>query len=255
MATNGKPNGKAKEHAPEKRGSAEPLPGRCGAKVRGGEPGDPPRYCTKAPVTGRKRCKLHGGKSLRGVEAPGFKHGRHSAYIPQRYLAVVEASLADPDLMSVRQDFALAEARTAELLQGIEQGSSLEGARASFDTWSAVVSLLPKELRDHPAIATHREALRGALTAAKSEQTAWREIRNNQRVRARLVEVERRRQEQLGNMMPSEQVLTLMARLAVIVQRYVEDPKDRQSVAEEIMAIGAGPVAAAPDEPGPHGAM
>lgn len=46
----------------------------CGAKTRNRKP------CQKAPVSGRKRCHLHGGKQPRGLDSPNFKHGLYSKY-------------------------------------------------------------------------------------------------------------------------------------------------------------------------------
>jgi len=41
----------------------------CGAKTRRGTP------CQSPPAKGKKRCRLHGGASLAGIESPSFKHG------------------------------------------------------------------------------------------------------------------------------------------------------------------------------------
>ena len=50
---------------------------RCGAKTRSGAP------CKSAPVTGRRRCRMHGGAPGSGAPSGSrngnFKHGRYSA--------------------------------------------------------------------------------------------------------------------------------------------------------------------------------
>jgi hypothetical protein len=47
---------------------------RCGAKTRSGAP------CKSSPVTGRRRCRMHGGAdgsgAPRGSRNGNFKHGR-----------------------------------------------------------------------------------------------------------------------------------------------------------------------------------
>lgn len=55
---------------PEKeRGSAEPMPGRCGAHLRGT---DPARYCLLFPTPGGNRCKrFHGGAAPQVQAAAG----------------------------------------------------------------------------------------------------------------------------------------------------------------------------------------
>lgn len=42
----------------------------CGAKTRSGLP------CKKPPLSGRARCRLHGGASLSGENHWNFRHGR-----------------------------------------------------------------------------------------------------------------------------------------------------------------------------------
>lgn len=50
---------------------------RCGAKTRSGAP------CKSAPVTGRRRCRMHGGAHGSGAPSGSrngnFKHGRYTA--------------------------------------------------------------------------------------------------------------------------------------------------------------------------------
>ena len=49
---------------------------RCGARTRSGEP------CKSAPVTGRRRCRMHGGAdgsgAPTGARNGNFRHGRHT---------------------------------------------------------------------------------------------------------------------------------------------------------------------------------
>lgn len=44
--------------------SAEPMPGRCGAKAHGG-------FCTQRPLAGIDRCRMHAGMSLAKAKAKG----------------------------------------------------------------------------------------------------------------------------------------------------------------------------------------
>jgi len=51
-----------------------PYVGNCGARTRSGE------TCLRLPAPMRRRCNLHGGKSLRGHMHPRFKHGLYSQH-------------------------------------------------------------------------------------------------------------------------------------------------------------------------------
>jgi hypothetical protein len=46
---------------------------RCGARTRAGTP-------CKGLAMMNGRCRLHGGRSLRGIAHPNYKHGRRSKY-------------------------------------------------------------------------------------------------------------------------------------------------------------------------------
>jgi hypothetical protein len=52
---------------------------RCGAKTRSGAP------CKSAPVTGRRRCRMHGGAdgsgAPRGTKNGNYKHGRYTGEV------------------------------------------------------------------------------------------------------------------------------------------------------------------------------
>ncbi len=44
----------------------------CNARTRSGG------RCKNAPIYPAGRCRLHGGKSLRGLASPRYKHGKYS---------------------------------------------------------------------------------------------------------------------------------------------------------------------------------
>lgn len=50
-----------------------PVDRQCGAKNRRGEP------CRKWTMSGRTRCRNHGGASLTGTAHPNYQHGWHSS--------------------------------------------------------------------------------------------------------------------------------------------------------------------------------
>jgi hypothetical protein len=64
-------------HPPETETVSQVL--RCGAKTRSGAP------CKSAPVTGRRRCRMHGGADGSGAptgERNGnYKHGKYTKHV------------------------------------------------------------------------------------------------------------------------------------------------------------------------------
>lgn len=61
---------------------AEPLTGRqyCRAKTRAGTPCRQPTGRSTDHVD-QGRCKLHGGRSLRGRSHPNFRGGRYASHL------------------------------------------------------------------------------------------------------------------------------------------------------------------------------
>ena len=90
----------------------------CGAKTRDGDP------CRAWPLKGHTRCRMHGGRSLRGPAHPAFRSGRYSKVLPSRLLAQYRAAEKDPELTSLRGELALVDARLADLLTRVDSGES-----------------------------------------------------------------------------------------------------------------------------------
>jgi hypothetical protein len=106
-------------------GYKPPKAAKCGAKTRSGG------RC-KQPGTGAGgRCKFHGGATPVGPASPHFKTGRYSRLlkdikgIGNHY----ERALTDPDLLTLREEIALVDARLGQLLEKVAHG----GTRASID--------------------------------------------------------------------------------------------------------------------------
>src|SRR5918992_3542816 len=80
--------------------------------------------CRKAAVVGREVCSMHGGKSLVGPAVNTYRSGRHSRYLPVRMAAKYQEAEHDPELLSLRDQIALVDARLADLLARVDTGES-----------------------------------------------------------------------------------------------------------------------------------
>ncbi len=88
---------------------------RCGAKTRSGTP------CRTFPMA-NGRCRLHGGKSLKGIASPRFKTGKYSKYLPEKVRTHYQETIVDKDLISLRDEIALNDAHLIELLGSMKSG-------------------------------------------------------------------------------------------------------------------------------------
>ena len=174
--------------------------------------------CRRRPVTGRTRCKRHGGATPRGAESPHFRHGRYSRHVPTAVLARLREASADPAWLTLRQEIALVDARTCELLETLPAGSTAEWMRRLRETWQAFTTAA------NPADV---QALRLALadlveTGARADET-WQAICRSIDHRRRLVDAEMRRQVALQQVVTLEQVVTVFEAMRVSVQQHVTD--------------------------------
>jgi len=77
--------------------------------------------CRKHSSKGLNVCSMHGGKSLRGVDSPRFKTGRHSRYLPANMVEKYEQALADEELMRLNDEIALVDALLQNQLEYLNQ--------------------------------------------------------------------------------------------------------------------------------------
>jgi hypothetical protein len=164
---------------------------------------------------------MHGGKSLAGIASPTFKTGRYSKHLPARLAERYQHAANDPELLALREDVALVDARLEDLLSRVDTGEAgvlWREARKAYH-----------ELRE--ANATHdvkkaSEAFASLgqwLEKGAGDYAAWDEINRVLEQRRRLVESERKRLIEMEQVITSEQAMVLIAALTESVRRHVTD--------------------------------
>lgn len=110
-------------------GSQEPLPGRCGAKLRlSDKKYGHNRYCTKSPMRGKKRCERHGGTTPAGLASPHHKGKGLSKLMPTGLGARYDAAVRDPKLLDARKEAARMDALLEEAWDDLLNGVSHDTA-------------------------------------------------------------------------------------------------------------------------------
>jgi hypothetical protein len=87
--------------------------------------------CRKPPTPGHGVCHMHGSKTPRGFGLPQTKTGKYSKVLPLRLSARYNEALTNQDLLSLREDIAVTEARLTDLLSRVDSGESGQ-------TWEAL---------------------------------------------------------------------------------------------------------------------
>jgi hypothetical protein len=191
--------------------------------------------CKAWAVGGSTVCRMHGGKSPRGVASPHFTHGRFSKSIPARLAGSYEEVLADPRRLELDNELAVIVARNEEMLAGLYSGASdrlwlrMRAAKRAMEA--------AQDAGDHDAAAKHERRILQMIEHGGNDGERWAEIMANFDQQRRLAESERRRRIEDHQMATTEEVMALMAALVAIITRHVKDERVRRAIGLDIDAL------------------
>jgi hypothetical protein len=206
---------------------------RCGATTRAGTP------CQQPAVSGRERCRMHGGTQAIGFANQNFKHGLFSKYLPARLLPVFRAAKKNEDRLVLDEKLALLDARIADLLTRVDTGESGAlwlRARRTFTAFKRAqadrdVDTARLLLDEHDAI----------LSAGATDTAAWIDLRATIADYRRLVAVESKRRTDEATAITVEQMLAVVATMTEIVRRHVEDRAALAAIAADVYRLLGAP--------------
>jgi hypothetical protein len=183
--------------------------------------------CGAIAVTGKTKCRLHGGRSLSGMAAGGFKTGRYSKALPAQLAARYEEARASPRLLSLSDDIALAEAHLAALLEQVEQGAAgttWQELRTTLDAFEGALAVGNLDGMQAQFATLQRLVQQGGQTAA-----AWQEIRRVWETRCKLVQTEVKTLQGMQQMVSTQQLMLYLGAITAAVTEAVKRHADTAS--------------------------
>lgn len=224
------------QRAPAKGGDrcnlhrGKPAGGRptCGAKTRKGTP-------CKNPPMANGRCRFHGGKSLGGIAHPNFKHGRYSKYLDGALLDAYATGLGDPQLLSLRDNIVLVDARIGQILQGMPGSDVWEGLQAAKEAMSTA-----RASKDWDAMASAMIELEELIEQGAAAGVAWTEFVGLSEQRRRLSESERKRCVEMRFLVAVDQVVLRMSALIEYLRQRVHDRALLNDILAETRRVFSG---------------
>jgi hypothetical protein len=162
---------------------------------------------------------MHGGKTPSGYGLPQTKTGRYSKVLPLRLAAMYEEALAHPDLMSVRDDVAVCEARLAELLTRIDTGESAQRWRDLRQALTEMSDALAAD--DGPTMLRHCATLHLLVRQGGDEYQAWQEIQRLWDTRCKLTSTEQKTLVAAQQMISTQQLMVMMGVVTDAIKRAV----------------------------------
>lgn len=198
----------------------------CGAKTRSGKP------CTNPPMHGRTRCRMHGGATPIGIAAPSYKHGRYSTSIPARLAATYETGLDDPQLLELREEIALIDARLAEVLReidGLGDSAKWADAKKAWITYQYAPNVTLK--------AKAQADLEFLIDQGANQHAAWAALQNLIEQRRKLVESEHKRLVQAQQTISAEQAMALVGGLLGIMKQHIHDRATLSAIQTDVARL------------------
>ncbi|HEX2277649.1 MAG TPA: hypothetical protein VHN13_11055, partial [Candidatus Tectomicrobia bacterium] len=172
-----------------------------------------------------------------------YRTGRYSAYVPERLRERYETAEDDAELLSLRSELALTDARLMDLLARVNTGESgqlwadlrrahreFKGAKRGRDV-----------ARMHTTLAQMEQCIEGAV----DDHRAWTEIGELIEQRLRLAESEAKRMASLHQMMTKEEALLMAHQVIDIMTRHVTDKQVLSAVIVDMQRL-VGPAHALP---------
>jgi hypothetical protein len=186
----------------------------------------------KSPAMANGRCRMHGGKTPVGVGLPQTRTGRYSKHLPLRLAECYQEAIADPELLSVREDVALLDSRLNDVMASASNQESGELWNSLKEARRAYVGASGKDAEEkrRDAIST----ILWLIDEGYQEWQSWKDIRFMLQERKQLVESERKRLVDMQQMITAERAMLLVAAISDIVMKNVEDIHVRNRIAADI---------------------
>lgn len=197
---------------------------RCSARSKAtGE------QCSNHAVNGSDKCRMHGGKSLRGVRSRVLKSGKYSKVLPDRLLARYAEAGNDPELLSCREELKVLDARLSDVLRRVDTGEAGElwsKAKVSFNNFKEALAQ-----KDSDQMAIAMREFNDILNKGHTDWLAWREVTNLIAQREKIAASEQKRIINAKQFVTMEQHALLMGAVYQSVKEVVSDQ-------EQLRAIG-----------------
>lgn len=206
---------------------------RCTARIMDKITGKK-RQCKAYAVNGTTKCHNHGGRSLRGIAHPNYKHGRYVKGEKQGAFAdAYRAAMADTNSLKLHDEIAVLRARAFMLVD-----RAIENDPDTPDQWDKLSGFVAdmkhaQAKGDAGALNNALNGIRDLVTGEDDSNATWNEVYNVIDRIGRLTTRERQRQIAYQSMVSVERAMEVFQGLLGIVRRHVTDAATLQKIATE----------------------
>jgi hypothetical protein len=180
-------------------------------------------------------CRVHGGKTPRGILSANTKHGRYSKDLPTRLAARFKDAIDDPELGTLKSEIALLDTRIGEMLSSVDTEQYGDIWKQTHDGFHRLKAAINS--KDGNMMASALNDMDAAIKRGYSDMSTWDSIIKVIEQRRKLTDSERKRLVDLQQMITAEQSMLLVGTLMRAVKEHVTDKRALSAIANEIRAI------------------
>lgn len=193
------------------------------------------KQCKNPAMIGKEVCRMHGGKSPSGPDAGNYKHGAYSKVLPERLLATFAEALDDPEFLSNREEIALLKSRVMDLIKRVDSGESGRHWRDAKDAMKQFK--IARASKDTVNMNRYLGELETIINRGVSDYAAWDEVSKAVAQRRRLVESERKRRVEQGQVIALNEAIVLIDNIMRIITEVVSDPVMLSRLSDRLQAL------------------
>lgn len=174
--------------------------------------------CRRPAMKGRNHCKFHGGTAAISVANPNFKTGKYSKYIPGSMLESYTTAERDPELLSMKSEIALAEARVIALLARVDTGESGKIWQELKATWRIFTTT-----RDDVEKKDALRELANLINRGHLDFQTWDAVFTAVEQKRRLQESEMRRRVAMSAMVDINDAMAMIGQILDVIRDELRD--------------------------------
>lgn len=185
------------------------------------------RHCQNPVEKEGEACRLHGGKSLKGMNHPNYSHGRYSKHIPSNLLESYKDFRSDDERVSVEEELDLARMILADQINKMGDGASGENWKKAKETFDKALRY-NRQNRSEDFIRTLVD-LGEILKAGEEEVGRAKEALGTMETVRRLVNTERQIMVDQAEYLTRAYVLFMFGKILDALERHVAPLKGGRS--------------------------
>lgn len=187
--------------------------------------------CKRHATPGKEVCRMHGGKTPIGFANPNTKTAKYSRDLATRLASRYEEARKDAELLTLHEEVALTDARIFDLLAKVDTGESGAKWKLLRKVYNELIDAITSG--DSTLLMATVRKIGTILDEGIHDVDLWVEVFATVEQRRKLVESERKRLDQMEQLVTVSEMMVLASALLSSVQSHVSDRRTLAAISAD----------------------